>query len=262
MGTNKVISILAIVVSILVVCLWATGGWADEGVDVVPVEEKAELGEAQCPVTLITDQSYCFRCHTVPGFAMRESEVGEGKILEKWLSSRDGELYVNYEMGGVDGGVLDDMIMIRNYIFEHPGEINLVVMDILSGGGSLFIAWDVVGVMAELKAAGIMVETRCRGFAASAAFLIFASGQDRVASKTAEFMWHEAKSFAMFDEKNPSKLRDEARIVRHLQDTANHHLASVSKVSKEFLDKSIDKDELWYTGADMLKYGFADRLID
>ena len=278
MGTNKVISILAIVVSLFVVCLWASYGWADEGVveAVVAVDEGGggsighlnkdgvwEEGAIQsiCPKTFIKDPLYCFRCHVIPSFALKESEYGEGMVLQKWLSSRDGKKYVNYEMAGVDGSVLDDMIMIRNYVSEHPGEIKLVVMDILSGGGSLFIAWDVVGVMSELKAEGVVVETRCRGFAASAAFLIFASGQDRVASPTAEFMWHEAKSFAMFDEKNPSKLRDEARIFRHLQDTANNHLAGLSKASKEFLDKSIDKDELWLTGAEMVEMGFADRLI-
>ena len=77
---------------------------------------------------------------------------------------------------------------------------------------------------------GVKVETRCLGFAASAAFLIFSAGHDRVASPTAEFMWHECRSWAFFDEKNPSKLEDEARIFRHLQDTANKYLAGVSKV--------------------------------
>jgi len=268
MKADRIISVLAILVSLLVICLWANGGWADEG-SVGDLEEQVDgigrfvdKGVARCPKTQITNQDMCFRCHTIPGFNLKEEEFGEGKVLSKWLSSRDGKVFVKYEMSGVDVTVLNDMVDIRDYIFENHGEIDLVVMDILSPGGSLFVAWDVVGIMSELKAAGVKVETRCRGFAASAAFLIFASGQDRVASRTAEFMWHECKSFAFFDEKNPSKLRDEARIFRHIQDTANSYLASVSKVSKEFLDKSIDKDELWWTGAEMLKMGFADRLID
>lgn len=253
------ISFLVLAVSVLALAGWVGSVYADVH-DEEPDDEPEVV--AQCPKTLMTDQDYCFRCHTHPAFKLKESELGEGKLMGEYLISRDGTLCLRYRLGDVEGFVVQDLVEISDYISAHPGMVDRLVIDILSPGGSLFHAWDIVGLFGELRSKGVTIETRCRGFAASAAFLIFASGDERIASPSAEFMWHELRSWAFFEEKNPSRLEDQARIYRHLQDTTNNHLVKVSggKVKKAFLDESVDKDELWLTGAEMLELGLADRL--
>ncbi len=265
MTIRNIFSLVTIAVCFVALFCWVGSAWGDGTHPDMQEEVKKVEKVAQCPATKMTEQDHCFKCHTKPNFLVKEASIGEGKTLGQWLSSENGKLFINYDLiGSVDGYLLADIRKIRNYLVEHPGFVDRVVINGISGGGGMFVAWDVIGLMQDLKARGIVVETRTRGFGASAAFLIFASGSKghRVASPTAEFMWHEVRSWAMFDEKNPSKLEDEARIFRHFQDNANKYLVSVSNVTKAFLDKHIDKDELWLTGKEMLKHGFADRLIE
>jgi ATP-dependent protease ClpP protease subunit len=249
--------LISLIVAIVFIAVPVFGEIMEDDIKANPMGEPA----THCPKTLIGDADKCFQCHTVPSFKLKEAEVGEGRLIQSYFASENGKAYLKYNLGDVDRYAWGELKRIRNYIESHPGIVDRLVVNILSPGGSLFHAWAIVGLFDEFKNMGVRVETRCSGFAASAAFLIFASGHDRVTSPNAEYMWHELRSWVFLDEKNPSKLEDEARIFRHLQNTANKHLASVSKVTKTFLDKSIDKDELWLTGREMLKHGFADRLI-
>ena len=257
-----------LVVLLMVAFLVVAGNvWADpEGWGDAEAVEKTEDEKIQsiCPVSLMTNQDRCLRCHVAPSFKVRQSTGFEGHLLEAWMSKENGEVFVNYNLtGAVDLTFRANIIEIREWVIQNPGVVKRVVINGLSGGGGMILAWDIIGVMDDLKNRGITVETRIHGFGASAAFLIFASGSKghRIAANNALFMWHEVKSFEFFAIKTPGGLEREARIYRKFQDVANEHLASVSDITKEFLDKKIDQDEWWITGDEMKKHGFADRLL-
>ena len=113
------------------------------------------------------------------------------------------------------------------------------------------------------KKCGMTIETRCYGFAASAAFYILANGskEHRYIAPMAEVMWHEIITFKLWAIESPADKEDEARVLRHLQDTTNIRLSEVSKVSKGKLDDMIRKKELWLRGTEVVEYGFADKLL-
>jgi ATP-dependent protease ClpP protease subunit len=74
-------------------------------------------------------------------------------------------------------------------------------------------------------------------------------------------MWHELQTLEIFNLSTPSNKEDEARVLRHLQDTANSWLAEVSNLSKEEVDELVRYKELWVTGPEAVQYGFADGFI-
>ena len=229
-------------------------GMDSEGSGIEPVVQTV------CPVTRISDQNRCFRCHTFPSFAVKQATGFEGHLLEDWMRTEDSKPYVHYTLDHAVGfGLVRDFRMIQEYISAHPGEIDRVVFSIFSPGGSVFHAWETISVMDRLKNSGVVVETRSGGFSASAAFFLFATGSKghRLVSPTAEFMYHEI-SAVMFENVTPSGSEETTVIFRHLQDTINEHLAAVSGVSKEFLDEKVNKSEWWINGREMVKFGFAD----
>jgi len=146
-----------------------------------------------------------------------------------------------------------------NYFYEQ--RIKKVIIEIHSPGGSLFNAWRIKGMIDEAISNGIRVETRLYGIAASAGFLIFVSGQDRVTTPTAECMWHELITGEWLAIKTPSDKEDEAKILRHLQDVANSFISGKSTMSKDELDAKIRKKEFWISGKEAFELGFATRLI-
>ena len=110
---------------------------------------------------------------------------------------------------------------------------------------------------------GNIIETRVYGYCASAGFLIFASGTkgNRFVAPQAELMWHELQTFEFFNQSTPSSKEEEARVLRHLQDTANSWLAEVSNLTKQQVDELVKYKELWITGVQAVEYGFADALL-
>ena len=147
------------------------------------------------------------------------------------------------------------------YIRWHP-EIRHVIFEVHSPGGSLFQAWRIVGLMEYWKSRGLIIETRVHGFAASAGFVVFANGTKghRFASKTAELMWHELLSFSMFKVDRPSDIEDEAKVLRHLQDTCSTYLAERSNLTKEEWDEKVHKKDFWINGVQAIEYGISDGL--
>ena len=82
-----------------------------------------------------------------------------------------------------------------------------------------------------------------------------------MASPQAELMWHELQALEGFGVTSPSSKEDEARVLRHLQDTANGWLAEVSDLTKQEIDDMVSYKEFWLTGTEAVKYGFADGLL-
>ena len=220
-------------------------------------DKKPEV--ARCPVTTIMGKaSDCLLCHIIGNFRVKET------VPDKWRDYpnrnmrvvEDGkQMVAYYYLTEIYSGQIDEFF---NYITRY--NIKQAVLEIHSPGGSLFDAWRIVGLMNVAKTRGIVVETRCNGFAASAGFLIFISGTmgHRAISPTAELMWHELYSLKFLAIDTPSSSEDEARTLRHLQDTANAYIASRSSLTKDELDKRVRNKEFWMNGAQALKDGFAD----
>ena len=240
-----------------------------ESEDVRETETKFP-NKSYCPVRNIVsdDITDCLRCHTTPNWKIKEADIAEGMELPFSVGyfEVDGVKYFKFYISEITIGITNTQATsfeeFYRYALKHP-EVKHVILELHSPGGSLLDTWRIVGYMDEMKEMGYIVETRCYGFAASAAFLLFSSGSHgyRLASEQAEFMWHELMVGEFFSIKTPSKTRDEADILRHLQDTINERLAKVSNMTKKEIDDAIRKKELWLNGKDMVEKGFADGLI-
>lgn len=219
---------------------------------------------AECPKTKM--QESCLRCHVVPSFKIKEQNphrLYEYPNTNTKIIEADGKKVAYFLLeGAVEHGATGNRVQefleyARQRGFKH------VVIEVQSQGGSLFEGWRIHGLLEAAKKKGMVIETRCYGMAMSAAFIIFASGSQghRIVSPEAELMWHELISFKLFAVDSPSSSMDEAIVLRHLQDTANSWLASVSHMTKDEIDRKVHKKELWLRGTEAIEAGFADRML-
>lgn len=224
--------------------------------------EKEKPVIAQCPKTKVMGKvADCLTCHTAPNFKLKEAGIEDGYNFPNNTSIREenGKKIGYYFLSDINDHQFKDA---TDYIFKKHN-LDRLVVEISSPGGSLFAGWRIVGLMQDWIGKGKVIETRVYGFAMSAGFLIFASGSKghRLVSKTGEFMWHELLTFSMFKIDTPSSTEEQSRILRHLQDTGNSWLASVSSLTKEGIDELVHKKEYWLRGVDMVKFGFADGFL-
>ena len=234
------------------------GDYTDTIVKNVIKRLKAQEGGG-CPTTQMTES--CLACHSTPSFKLKEINPHElydyphGTI--KILKDEKGK-YGYLEITEIRSNHVKDFF---DYMARHG--IQRVVIELLSPGGSLFHGWRIVGLMNFWKAKGIEIETRVHGFALSAGLIVFLNGTKgkRFVSPTAELMWHELMNFKMFDFSSPSDKEDEARVLRHLQDTASGYLSQRSNLTKEEIDQLVHKKEYWVNGRQAIECGMADGLI-
>jgi len=75
-------------------------------------------------------------------------------------------------------------------------------------------------------------------------------------------MWHEVISakWGIFVE-SVSDIEDQGKTMRYFQKIENEWIASRSKVSVDELNEMVKRKELWVSGLDAIKYGFADKYI-
>lgn len=229
------------------------------------MESEPEGPKPICPVTQVEGDLYdCLKCHTIPNWKIKEvapyADMKDSLPAHCKIVERNGGPALQYFLTNISDY---DVSAVCDWFGWHP-DIRYLVVEVQSPGGSLFASQRIVGMLDDLKAQGVTVETRCYGFAASAGFYIFVNGSPgyRFVAPQSQLMWHELISFKMFDVSGPADKEDEARVLRHLQDTTNERIASVSKVTKEDLDHRIRKKELWVNGYQAVEDGFADHLAE
>lgn len=246
-----------------VTLLMASAVWAEP--QITADKSPPQKSKGECPKTkVIGDVGDCLRCHVAPNFALKEANPEDLCAYPNHNTRiRNGEGLFNIS-GGITGGETFQMIEAMEYFRRK--DVKSVVIDIHSPGGSLFEGQKMCTLMQEWERTRGTVTTRVHGFAASAAFQIWTCGtiNHRLAGRDAELMWHELMSFKLFDISTPSDKKDEADVLRHLQDTRNAWLASRSKgkLTKEEIDKKIAKKEFWMNGAQAMDYGFCDGFLD
>lgn len=231
----------------VIIVLFSLGAYAEE------MEQKPEMF---CPKTKISDNDKCFECHAKPDFKLKEAAPDRLMNLPTGARYIEGKLYYI-----VDIMSADYIQRLFEYVRWHP-EIRHVIMEVHSPGGSLLDAWKIIGLMSEAESQGIIVETRCYGFAASAGFLVFVGGTigHRYCNPNAEFMHHELWTFRFFDLSSPSKKENEAEVLRHLQDTVHEWLVTraTKPITKDQLDDLVKFKDYWMRGREVIELGFAD----
>ena len=245
-------TLIAILVAVLILPLSASA-------QTTPSTSSPPVLKGQCPAPkIVGDVEACLKCHVMAESKFRLKEFAPDAFLDYPSGAKIKDSVGYYTLEAIDSERFEKAL---TYLKQHG--MKRIVVQIYSPGGSMMGAWKIIGLMREAQAEGIVIETRVYGLAASAGFLIFASGTKgyRLATPTAELMWHELLSFKLFDISGPSLKEYEAKVLRHLQDNANNFIASVSNLSKGKIDELIRNKEFWMNGAEAYKNGIADKLI-
>jgi ATP-dependent protease ClpP protease subunit len=249
--------------------------------DQEPPPEEKKVPEVMCPVSRYTDNDKCSSCHTMltkdgkPTFGLKEvllqSSYSDmpypmkvvkdtGRVETKGQFSDQ-----NYKIAAylkVEGIMSDHFENANRYFKQHP-EITKLIVEIHSGGGSVMSAWRIVGLIQEMQARGIIVETRCYGMALSAGGFILIAGDigHRYVAPHAEIMIHKIWNFSMFEISNPDSAEDKANLLKHLQSNINQFFEERTKLSAEIINSKSYHKSWWFNGAESLEYGIADHLI-
>lgn len=206
-------------------------------------------------VNIKGELSECLLCHTTPSFKVKEPRPDEGRQYPTSVDMKVKGDTGYYFLTNISPWEIE---LFLEYLELH--NIKKAVINIHSPGGSLFDAWRVVSMFAEFTGT---VETRVRGFAASAGCMVFLAGDKghRKVSRTAMLMWHELLTFKFLAVASPSSTEDEAKILRKIQDTTNDWLAERTGMTKEEIDKKVRYKEFWMNGKEAVELGFADGFI-
>ena len=255
---------------LLVSVMLIVGGVAlaepQDGEAVEVKEEKAP--EVWCPVTRYTDNAKCTYCHTMitengkPKFGLKEIPI-DANYSEKPSSMavviENGEMVAYLTVGDINAYQFRDA---SHYLYTHP-EFKKLVVEIHSGGGSVMSAWRIVGIIEEMRAHGIVVETRCYGLAASAGGILLIAGDlgSRFVAPHAEIILHKVWQFTMFDIADPDSAEDKADVLKHFQANINKFFEERTKLSSDVINKKSYHKMWWFTGKDAIEHGVADGLI-
>jgi len=235
------------------------------GYDTVTLSTTKEPPTPFCPVTKMSDNSKCMDCHAMlPGnkFGLKELKADAGYEDMPFGMSiviRGEEKFPYYLIGGTNAPGLRKA---SEYMYRHP-EFKKIIIELHTPGGSIMDAWRSIGIMSEMEAKGIIIETRVYGMSASAGVILMAGGTKghRFVSPYAEIMIHKVWTFSMFDLKNPDTAEDQANTLKHFQTNINNWLVSRSKLTKEKIEECIFKKDFWMTGITAVELGLADGFI-
>jgi len=229
-------------------------------------EEKAP--EVWCPATRYTDNDKCKDCHTMvvedgkPTFGLKEVPLGSShseKPYSMEVVKEQGGLVAYMVVGEINAIHFRD---VSQYLYLHP-EFKKLVVEIHSPGGSVMAAWRIVGIIEEMRAHGIKIETRCYGLAASAGGIVLIAGDlgSRFVAPHAEIMIHKVWQFSMFDISDPDSAEDKADILKHFQSNINRFFEERTNLTSETIDTKSYHKMWWFTGAEAIEHGVADGLI-
>jgi len=225
-------------------------------------EKEKQKTISMCPVTKIEKQENCFDCHTKPSFKLKETSRHE-------LYDYPGH-YVRFEFdetGKPHRAIIrvkeiDSDVVSSSLKYADKHGVNLISIEVDSWGGGLFEGWRSSGIIREYMRMGFDIESRCYGKAFSAGFLIFVTPHKRLASRTAELMWHEAWTVEWPKISTKSTKEEELKVMRHIQDTANEFIASRSILTKADVDQRIKHSDFWINGRQAKDLGFVTGFLD
>lgn len=130
-----------------------------------------------------------------------------------------------------------------------------IVVAINSPGGNV---WDGLAIYHQLKARGDKLTTRVDGVAASIASIIALAGHEVQIPANALFMIHDPWGFAQGTADDMEKMRDE--LEKHAELLANIYAGKTGLGADKV--RALMKDETWFSGAEAVAIGLADRVTD
>ena len=224
--------------------------------------------EIWCPTTKYTDNNKCSECHIMlmengkAKFGLKEIPLSSNHSAKPYsmdIIKEYGDLVAYVTVNGIDATVFRD---VSQYLYLHP-EFKKLVVEIHSPGGSVMVAWRIVGILDEIRAHGIVVETRCYGLAASAGSILLIAGDigHRFAAPHAEIMLHKVWQFSMFDISDPDSAEDKADVLKHFQANINKFFEERTKLDAETINAKSYHKMWWFTGREAVEHGVADGLI-
>ena len=251
---------------ILAVLLAVNVAWAEDQSG--KPEEKKEVPEVYCPVTRYSDNARCDDCHTMllkdgrPTFGLKEVRLDAAHSAKPYsmdVVMERGELVAYLMVQSISSVQFRET---SQYLYNHP-EFKKLVVEIHSPGGSVMAAWRIVGIIEEMRAHGITVETRCYGLAASAGGILLIAGDigNRYVSPHAEIMLHKVWQFSMFDISDPDSAEDKANILKHFQENINRFFQERTNLNPKTIDEQTYHKMWWFTGREAIEHGVADHLI-
>jgi ATP-dependent protease ClpP protease subunit len=265
---------LFVILFVLLFVVFAGIAEADNGYNTTVTAKRSEINpKTICPETRYSSESRCQDCHTLrldkdgePFWGLKETdphnafEYPNGYLRFENLKSEKMTAY--YMLSNISETAFAEAM---EYTVNRHG-IKDVTIEIYSPGGGIFAGRKIVGLMEHYKTEGVVFTTKTYGLTASAATWIFAAGNigHRYAFSAAEFMFHELIQFQFsmgITISSPADKEDEAKILRHLNDTTSHYIASRSKLTKEDIDARTRKKQFWMTGSEAFEYGLVDHLI-
>jgi ATP-dependent protease ClpP protease subunit len=196
----------------------------------------------------------CMDCHIRGSFAVKEVDPYEHLDLPyNWeIRVDDDGPYAYFELRAID----PDNIEQGLEYFSHKPEFKKVVINVFSPGGSVFHGWKLISVV-ERFYNRFHVVTQCDSAAFSAGLLTYLVGEERLASRHANFMAHELRGWARFKELVPSDLQDEAEIFLKWQTQINEWIASKCSVPADKVKEKTRYKEWWFDGVEAVEYGIA-----
>jgi ATP-dependent protease ClpP protease subunit len=251
--------ILALIVSLAILpsMLWAEPRASAE----VSADEEAEDdGVARCPYTTMTDQDLCLRCH---GLGRDFKKIKETNPHDMYDYPTNLKIYEDekgkYGYYDFDHGVTDTspFFVDRAFRYLKRHNINRMIIELDSPGGSVFAGWKTVAVIRGWQAKGFDVTTQVNALAASAAFVIFCAADKRLISPTAELMGHELWTFTFFSVDTPADSEHKAKVLKHIQDTITTWLANRAEMDRDVLAEKLKKKEYWMNGVQAKHFNWA-----
>ncbi|CAB4153077.1 ATP-dependent Clp protease proteolytic subunit [uncultured Caudovirales phage] len=168
----------------------------------------------------------------------------------------DGEIPCFYLTQRIDANSIQELS--QNLIGAKNAEYKKIRITMNTGGGNVYEMATLVGVMQDLKAQGMIIETVGNGRVFSAGTLILSNGSagNRYVYPHSQLMIHAAKysAFDPLDENQKKEMQAVANMQKEL------YLQSTKIEEKELL--KFLEEETYFTAEQAILYGFADKIIE
>lgn len=160
----------------------------------------------------------------------------------------------------VDGDLIEDFILhIIQWNREDKGlkpeDRKPITILINSQGGDLILSFALIDICTNSQTP---IRTVCVGTAASAAYLIFLCGDERVAFPNSVLLQHDG---AIEISNSSSKAKDTMRFIDDLDARTKQYVLSHTKMTEEWYDDHYNKEYFMYANDEGRKFGCVDKII-
>jgi ATP-dependent Clp protease protease subunit len=162
-------------------------------------------------------------------------------------------------LGNIDSESINEIIQLIYDINDEDAkktQVEPIKLIINSFGGEVYSGLALIDVIDNSLTP---VYTICHGSAMSMALIIYAAGHQRIASKYATFMYHEA---GYPTEGKVVHHKQELKEVERIDSICDDYLLSKTKFTRKILKGVKDRQKEWYFDTELAhKYGLVDEIL-